>query len=245
MAIAYDTSSTNGAESTGTSISWSHTCTGSNRALVVIVEYAAYHSTATPSVTYNGVSMTEIAYSDWPGSTVASCTLFYLSNPASGTNTVTITFGSSIPGSGIALSYTGVKQTGQPEANSTQTVYPPSIGSLTQTVTTSTGNSWLVGGATSGSTGAKTAGSGTTIRNEITAAYLGGWDSGGALSPAGSYSLSITNSTAWRGIVIAIAPEPASGPTGVKTFDGVTQSTGIKTYLGVAVASVKSVNGIT
>jgi hypothetical protein len=33
------------------------------------------------------------------------------------------------------------------------------------------------------------------------------------------------------------------GPTTVKTWDGVTQSTGIKTYLGVALASVKSVNG--
>ncbi len=35
-----------------------------------------------------------------------------------------------------------------------------------------------------------------------------------------------------------------AGPTNVKTFDGVTQSTGVKTYLGVAVASVKSVDGI-
>ncbi len=36
-----------------------------------------------------------------------------------------------------------------------------------------------------------------------------------------------------------------SGPTNVKTFDGVTQSTGIKTYLGVALSSTKSVDGIT
>lgn len=34
------------------------------------------------------------------------------------------------------------------------------------------------------------------------------------------------------------------GPTNVKTWDGVTQSTGVKTYFGVAVASVKSVNGV-
>lgn len=37
----------------------------------------------------------------------------------------------------------------------------------------------------------------------------------------------------------------AVGPTNVKTWDGVTQSTGIKTYEGVALANVKSVNGIT
>lgn len=35
------------------------------------------------------------------------------------------------------------------------------------------------------------------------------------------------------------------GPAGVKTWNGVTQSTGIKTYLGVALASTKSVIGIT
>lgn len=34
------------------------------------------------------------------------------------------------------------------------------------------------------------------------------------------------------------------GPTGVKTFDGVTQSTGMKTYVGVALASTKTVIGI-
>lgn len=35
------------------------------------------------------------------------------------------------------------------------------------------------------------------------------------------------------------------GPAGVKTWNGVTQSTGIKTYLGVALASTKSVIGVT
>lgn len=35
------------------------------------------------------------------------------------------------------------------------------------------------------------------------------------------------------------------GPVNVKTWNGVTQSTGVKTYNGIATASVKSVNGIT
>lgn len=37
---------------------------------------------------------------------------------------------------------------------------------------------------------------------------------------------------------------PASGPANVKTKDGVTQSTGIKTYESVALASVKTVEGV-
>ncbi len=45
--------------------------------------------------------------------------------------------------------------------------------------------------------------------------------------------------------VDSIAPPAVpSGPANVKTWDGVTQSTGIKTYLGTALASVKSVDGI-
>lgn len=40
-------------------------------------------------------------------------------------------------------------------------------------------------------------------------------------------------------------PDVPVGPANVKSFDGVTQSTGIKTYLGVAKASVKTVDGIT
>lgn len=37
----------------------------------------------------------------------------------------------------------------------------------------------------------------------------------------------------------------AAGPTTVKTFDGVTQSSGIKTYFGTALASTKTLDGLT
>lgn len=40
-------------------------------------------------------------------------------------------------------------------------------------------------------------------------------------------------------------PYTNPGPTNVKTWDGVTQSSGVKTYEGVAIASVKSVIGVT
>jgi hypothetical protein len=36
----------------------------------------------------------------------------------------------------------------------------------------------------------------------------------------------------------------ASGPTNVKTWDGITQSTGVKQYFGVDLANVKTVNGV-
>lgn len=42
-----------------------------------------------------------------------------------------------------------------------------------------------------------------------------------------------------------VVDHSGAGPTGVKTWNGVTQSTSVKTYLGVALASVKSVIGVT
>lgn len=59
-----------------------------------------------------------------------------------------------------------------------------------------------------------------------------------------TWSSGSVNGTSSLGIQVSVPP-PAVGPTGVKTFDGVTQSTGVKTYEGVALASVKSVLGVT
>lgn len=72
---------------------------------------------ATPSIdsaTYNGVAMTRVAHAN--ADRRASC-LFYLSNPASGSNTVAITFSSGTDGSGCtALSLTGVNENDIQEA---------------------------------------------------------------------------------------------------------------------------------
>lgn len=47
----------------------------------------------------------------------------------------------------------------------------------------------------------------------------------------------------WDTLVVDDGAAPP-GPTNVKTWDGITQSTGIKTYIGVALASTKTVDGI-
>src|SRR6478752_2205791 len=83
-------------------ISWSHTCTGSNRYLVVFFNINGRIPT---TVTYNGVAMTQLA-------TVAtrnSC--FGLINPATGSNTIAASWGSSVAASCISVSLTGVNQT--------------------------------------------------------------------------------------------------------------------------------------
>lgn len=108
MALAVDAVST----MTGTGVgpfTWSHTCSGSNRVLKVDVMY--YESGDTISaLTYNGVSMTVI-----PSSTVSNgqytVTSYSLVAPATGSNTVSLTFtGSVFECSAGAISWTGADQ---------------------------------------------------------------------------------------------------------------------------------------
>lgn len=63
---------------------------------------------------------------------------------------------------------------------------------------------------------------------------------GGTITSSGGYQIHTFNSSGTFTCVLV-----AAGPTNVKTWDGVTQSTGVKTYIGNALASTKSVNGVT
>jgi hypothetical protein len=105
MAIAFDVSSKDNGNSI-TSIDWSHTCTGSNRVLIVFVNKL---SAAISGVTYNGVSLANLWDYDGTGNDNSA---WYLINPPTGAHTVEITFSSSLTGVvTAAASYTGVHQT--------------------------------------------------------------------------------------------------------------------------------------
>lgn len=105
MAVAADAVST--ASGNGvTSISWSHTCTGTDRALFVGMS----HSGTITGVTYNGVAMT-LVNEAVPGDGAYKAAWWKLSNPASGANTVVVSFSASATGEGGAFSVTGAHQT--------------------------------------------------------------------------------------------------------------------------------------
>lgn len=125
MAVVFDAV---GPSATGTSVSgappsgltWSHTCTGTNRLLVVGVAYAAggayggNDSTASMSATYNGVSMTSAGIRHSNDATVGFAQLFYLVAPATGSNTVSVSIsgwgGNTVEVLGGSVSFTGVSQ---------------------------------------------------------------------------------------------------------------------------------------
>ena len=215
MAIAYDAVSSGGGVGAGDK-TWSHTVTGSNTILVVGV--TSYNGDS-PTVTYNGVSMTQAIARN--GSNSLGSRIFYLVNPTTGTNTVSI---SSIYGAvtGTATSYTGAGGIG---ATANQL---PSAGTNPQTlaVTTTVNNSWLVGTTVAGSIITFAAGTGTTLRAQLV--NSGGsygqnlFDSNGAKTPTGSYSLQSTGDSGGVNIiqeVMEITPYVASR-TPLKTLLG-------------------------
>lgn len=108
MALAVD--AIGSGSGSGSSLTFAHTCSGSNRLLVVWVSY--YDSLDTPTgVTYNGVAMTAI-----PSSTAANGDYkiagYYLINPATGTNNVVISFTGSMFDIGAgSVSFTDAHQT--------------------------------------------------------------------------------------------------------------------------------------
>lgn len=112
MAIAFDAATTDGTASgtPQTARTFAHTCTGSNRLLVVAVCNDEDGSAVTvSSVTYNGVGLTEritVARSN-----AQRASLWYLTAPATGANNVVVTISASQEFVAAAVSFTGVHQT--------------------------------------------------------------------------------------------------------------------------------------
>jgi len=202
--IAYDNASHSGFLN-GTSNNLSHTTAGSDRLLMVYIFSTIDNITG---VTYNGVSATFVQKQLMTGAAAGQYIHEYiLINPASGANNVTVTSSSGMGGYISAVSYTGARQTSQPDNSAKQAANP--VTSLTTSVTTVADNCWLVGYAYVN--GSMTAGTATTLRGGSVANVLQAMDSNGAKSPAGSYSLITNCSSGFAGHVIAsIAPSVAT-----------------------------------
>lgn len=121
-----------GQTGTATPITWSHTCTGSNRALLVGVVIAGTDTGVTTTVTYNGVTVPTVVKRHSNDSTSGYAELFALAGPATGTNTVSVAVaGSGWEGfEGGSVSFTGVDQT-TPVAHSATAVGNSAFPSVT------------------------------------------------------------------------------------------------------------------
>lgn len=201
-AIAYDTSTAGGTITATSPKTWTHTTSGDDRFLVVAVNQTGAGNIT--GVTYGGVSMTR-ASNEQAVTEAYVISMWYLKNPASGSNTVSVSFTAGST-NGASSSYTGVLGGYDTSANGLDGTSP-----ITGTLTT-VNQAWMVMVTTDDGSN-PSAGTGTTLLVN----FQGGtslFDSGATLS-AGSNSLNATfTGGAGNGgyVVLSMTPVAAAVP---------------------------------
>lgn len=225
MAIARDaTSKGRTPNATDNTLTVSHTCTGSNLILFVFPTSNAVAQDIT-GITYNTVAMTQLSVSPKGYNTLATpinfIQGFYLINPSTGANNIVATRSNGATKFSLgAASYTGVSQTGFPDAIVASGEDPTATDCIS-TLTVGTTNAWTVLGTASQRTTTAGVGSSANLADDGTldGGYI--YDSNSALG-TGSYTmhLTINGGVASAGnatgtIMVSIAP--AAGTTTLST----------------------------
>lgn len=213
---------------------------GSNQVLVMLY---ANGNNVTPTASLNGQSLIIAAVPNRQNNR-AFAFYGYLIGPTTGTFSTTgdatadwsiITFNAAAQSSPIDIA--------NASGNGT------SVASNVLTLTTNVGNDALFEMTIFGSTGTLSVDvAETKVVNSNTGNQgmnILSWKPAGAVAASETMTTNYTGSAANDHFGVAIKLFTASGPSNIKTWDGITQSTGIKTYNGLALASTKSVNGIT
>lgn len=244
MAIAYDNQSSTSLTGSRSSYSFNHTVSGSDRFLFVANAIQVPSGIDVSSITYNGTALTQVAtFSPQDLQANFPLSLYYLDDPATGTNSVavTLTTTSTSAQRSIATSYTGVDFSGgfgDADGNKLNT-----SSTVTISLTNATDQAWLIG-----------VGAGLTTFTSYTNATLRGsqvgstafsmFDTNGGIAPTTTtVTLTLGDANENPGM-IGVVLNPAASATTIKTVDGVARAS-VKTYLGVASASIKTINGIT
>jgi hypothetical protein len=191
--IAYDAYTEN---SGAGDLSFSHTCTGTNRLILVGVWSDAADDVN--SVTYAGASLTQITKGQ-VGATGEWVYFYYLANPASGANTVAVDFAST-GGHARVVSYNGVNQT-SPIGGFDDTT-TSGVTAVTNNVTAAESTSWLVMmvRGTAGS-GGSFSGSITTARSNPAGTSINIGDTNGDVGTTGAKTCTYTASSGSWGAV--------------------------------------------
>ncbi|MBR0960891.1 LamG-like jellyroll fold domain-containing protein [Bradyrhizobium japonicum] len=228
--IAYDNSTLSGIGVPASSLTFSHTTNNNTNGLIVI---AVAEATTTPctsdtvtGVTDNGSALSDFGYYVRNTTTIGGALkTYYGFAPAQGTHNIVVSASASCILYAVASTYTGVKQSGVPDASGSGNPLSDSGAvSLFQATTTTSGiNSWGVLVGVPSISGTATAGSNTTIRQQQSGKLYYA-DSNGPVSPAGSIGLNwtIPGTSHWLAnyfSIPAFASNPGSSATTTYTYD--------------------------
>jgi hypothetical protein len=212
IGILFDSASNSGYKTANASYSWSHTCTGSNRILLVGISMLSVAGSSVSSITYNGVALSLIrAKASVTGAVRVE--LWGLVAPATGSNTIEVTLSVALDSIGGAISLTGVNQTSPYEGDNDSSATNVGAADATVNVTTVADNDLVVDVVASDDT-AITVGAGQTQRNNVTGTLgSGAMSTEGPKTPAGSVTSSWTDVGAlatWSIVSVGIRPVAAS-----------------------------------
>ncbi len=111
MSVAFDAKgpSTGTTSSASNTISWTHTPSGTPTAAAVVIGWVDTGGKTISSVTYGGTSMSQAGSTQISASGFWKTAIFGLANPASGAQTVTVTFSGALShgGTGQSITVTG------------------------------------------------------------------------------------------------------------------------------------------
>lgn len=205
MAIAHDTDSSSGIQTTSTSYSWNHTCSGKQRLLVVGFAIRPV-GVSVNTLTYNGVTLTKIR-GDVNGNRVTE--LWYLLNPTAGTFSIAVTLtGSPTQSDGHSVSFTGVSHLDANNGNNNAGSTAPTV-----TVTTITPGAWIVDildTAIDDNVATPTSPQVLASKTANTGAHTGAQSYQGPIaSPAGTAEAYTVTSGSWAISAAAFAPMPS------------------------------------
>lgn len=213
MALAYDSSATSNTGS-ASSLTYSHTCSGVDRILLVQVWCGSNRTIS--SITYNGVSMTEL--STLTGGSIGAgerTAVYYLIAPATGANNVVVTLSGATSIASNSASYTGVDQTNPIDASRTETDLDTGT-SYAESITSNANNCWAVWGTREYAGRTITAGANTAVRQRESSQYGIIWaDSNASITPAGSRTMNLNANASgnWLSdILITILPSATNYP---------------------------------
>ncbi len=202
FAIAFDATSV-GVTTGTTPLTFSHTCTGSNLMLSVGVGLRASTSPVINTPTYNSVSMSLVGSQQL--NNVIKVALYFQTGPTTGSNTVSCGFsGGGQDCNAAAVSYSGVNQSGQPDASNGST----GAANATVTVTTVADQCWVV--ALCGSAASTISGPNNTNRGGVLVltgvATIEYQDTNAAVSAGAGTVMSWSSATTWSEVAGSFSP---------------------------------------
>lgn len=202
MAIAFDNYVADSTSTNPTSTrTFNSAATGSAANMMAFVIVYCGNSVSVSSVTWGGTAMTKIS---GPSGTIdgVGATLFALYNPGSGVKSIVATLSGNSSGmTTFASTYSGVTDNLATDATALYEA-ASGVGNISDAITTVNNNSWSI--ITTYSNVAYSASTNVTLRQKgltgPSTRTLGYGDSGGAITPAGAYTMSMTRDGGGTGL---------------------------------------------